>query len=146
MTLEVSRTAKPSTVIFTDMENDQFFMASTRTGTSYHNFIKELAESVIGDIVGLDKKAQEVPHAYTPNHYIKLRHLHFDDKNGSFALHVDYIHDEREPPVFSEENIKTMLGDGTVQHHGQVQWVEVRVHKALCSSDYFSPVSDGYYS
>lgn len=145
MTLQVTRTHKPSTVIFSDMESDQFFFASTRTGAAYHEFIKELAESILGDVIELDRKAQNTQRSYSPNHYIKLRHLRFDDKNGSFTLHLDYIHDERESPLFSEDDIKTLLGDGTVQYHGQGQWIEVAIKKALCTSDYFSPIGDEYY-
>lgn len=145
MALEMTRTSKPSTVVFCDQESVQFFTANMRTGMLFQPFGADIAESVIAEVIALDQKAQAIPASFGPKHFIKLRHLYVDDKNGDFTLNVDYLHDQAEPPMFTEVDIKVYLGDGAVKHHGQGQWVEVTIKKVLCSSDNFSPVGDEHY-
>ncbi|WP_027150380.1 hypothetical protein [Methylobacter tundripaludum] len=145
MPVQFSYTTQPSIVVGCDLESYQFFRAHTRTGALFNQSDMEIASVGLQEVIALDKKAQAIPAQFGPNHYIKLRNVFIDDKSGNFTLHVDYIHDERAEPMFTEEDIKLFLGDGSVRHFGQGQWVEVSIKTALFSSDYFSPVSDVYY-
>lgn len=145
MTLEMSRTPMPSTVLFTDSENEQFFTAYTRTGMMFPPYAEELVRSMYGDILAMDHHAQENPSPFGVRHAIKLRSVLVDDKHGSSAMEVDYLHDVGEEPRFTEDDIKVFLGNGEVRYLGQGQWIEVAIKTAHFASDNFSPVSDYYY-
>lgn len=145
MTVQFNFTTVPSMMVGCDLENGQFFRMQTRTRALVGKFGMDLCAAALNDVVSLDKQAQSIPSDFGPNHYVKLRYVFIDDKSGNFTLHVDYLHDEGVKPEFTEEDIKTALGDGTVQHFGQGQWVEVSIKTGLFSSDYFSPVADDYY-
>jgi len=145
MTLEMSRTSMPSTVVFADAENEQFFMAYTRTGMMFPPYAEELIRSIYDDVLAMDRRAQEHPSPFGVRHAVKLRSVLVDDKYGSSAMTVDYLHDHDEEPRFTEEDIKLFLGNGEVRYLGQGQWVEVAIKTAHFASDNFSPVSDCYY-
>lgn len=146
MPVQYSFTSMPSTVIGCDLENYQFFRASTRTGALFGKGAMELASAALDDVIAADRQAQQIPSQFGPKHYIKLRNVFFDDKNGNVTLYVDYIHDDREQPMFTESEVASLLGDGEVRHLGQSQSVEVSIKTGMFSSDYFSPVSDDYYA
>lgn len=78
-------------------------------------------------------------------HYIKLRKLLIDNKNGNLHLEVDYIHATDVKPIFTMGEVADMLGDGLVIHFGYSQSVNVSIKSGEFSSDYFSPNSDHYY-
>lgn len=145
MNLEMSRTSMPSTVVFADAENTQFFTAYTRTGMMFPSYAEELVRSIYVDVLGLDHRAQEFPSSFGVRHAINLRSILVDDKYGNVTLSVDYLRDLDEEPRFSEDDIKLLLGNGEVRYLGQGQWVEVEFKTAHFASDNFSPVSDAYY-
>lgn len=145
MTLEMYRTLMPSTVVFADAENQQFFTAYTRTGMMFPPYAEELIRGIYGDVLVMDHRAQEHPSPLGVRHAIKLRSVLVDDKYGSSIMEVDYLHDNDEKPRFTEEDIKLFLGNGEVRYLGQGQWVEVTIKTAYFGSDSFSPVSDCYY-
>lgn len=145
MTLEMSRTAMPSTVVFADSENEQFFIAHTRTGMMFPPYAEELIRSIYSDVLRLDLLSQENPSPFGVRHAIKLRSVLVDDKYGSSMMRVDYLRDVGEDPRFTEEDIKLFLGNGEVRYLGQGQWVEVTIRTAHFASDNFSPVQDVYY-
>lgn len=80
MDLELTKTAKPSTVIFCNEESNQFFLANTRTGMFFPNYAIEIAKNIVADVIELDKKVQETHSNFGPKHFIKLRKIYVDDK------------------------------------------------------------------
>jgi hypothetical protein len=147
MPIHISRTALPSTVICCDIDNQQFFRATTRTRAIFNRAHVQIADAILHDVMALDQKAQDhdFPSGTGPKHYVKIRYLQIDDAHGDFTIHVDYIHDQKEKQIFSEEDIKLFLGNGIVRYFGQCQYVEVSVKTDLFSSDYFSPIADKFY-
>ncbi len=145
MAFEVTRTANPSTVIFSDLERGQFFRANTRTGDIFNRHWISVVLEAAEDVVALDKTAQEIPAQFGPKHMIKLRKVFVDDKNGNFTMNVDYLHDENEEPVYGPVEIKFYLDDERVKYSGQPHYVEVSVKTAMFSSDYFAPLGDDHY-
>ena len=147
MPIHISRTELPSTVICCDIDNHQFFRATTRTRAIFNRAHIQIADAILHDVIALDQKAQDhdFPSDTGPKHYVKIRHLQIDDKHGDFTIHVDYIHDQKEEPIFSEEDIKRFLCNGEVRYFGQCQYVEVSVKTGLFSSDSFSPIADHFY-
>ncbi len=145
MGLQFNYTDSPSKIVAYDLDKYQFFRAYNRTGALFDKGQIDLAKAAFTEASLLDYRAQALPSKFGPAHYIKLREVFIDDKNGDFTMRVDYLHDESTPPAFTEEEIKCALGHGSVQHFGQGQWVEVSIKTALFSSDYFSPVADEYY-
>lgn len=145
MSIQFSHTISPSMIVGCDLDNCQFFRIHSRTGALVGKFGMNISSAALVDVIALDTEAQAIPSKFGPNHYVKLRDVFIDDKNGSFILNIDYIHDKGVDPVFSEVDIKLLLGDGTVRYEGQGQWVNVSIKTGNFSSDYFSPVSDQYY-
>lgn len=147
MPIHISRTESPSRVICCDIDNQQFFRATTRTSAIFNRAHIKIADAILHDVIELDETAQEhdFPFDPVPKHYVKIRHLQIDDKHGAFTIHVEYIHDKEENPIFSEEEIKRLLRNGEVRYFGQCQYVEVSVNTGLFSSDSFSPLADHFY-
>jgi hypothetical protein len=138
-------TSSPSNIVGYDLENTQFFHAYMRTRGLLNSAYIEVIECALQDVIALDKQCGELPSKFGPEHYVKLRQIYIDDKNGNYTLYVDYLHDNLVPPHFSESDIQLILGHGMVKHHGQCQWVEVSIKTASFSSDYFWSVADEYY-
>lgn len=145
MSFQFNFTSSPSTIIAYDLENTQFFSAQMRTGGLMNRAYIEVIECALKDVIALDKQCSGIPSEFGPKHYVKLRYVHVDDKNGSYVLHVDYLHDNSVSPCFSDKDIQLALSNGVVKHHGQCRWVEVETKTATFSSDYFWPVADEYY-
>ena len=143
--LEFTRTLKPSTVIGCDLDAYQFFYVYTRTGALLNKWQMSLAESVLKEVVELDNEVQSIPAQFGAEHYIKLREIFIDDKNGCYTIRIDYLHSNNAEPAYSESQIKSIFNDGIACDFGQARDVEVTIKSELFSSDYFSPVSNDYY-
>ena len=145
MPLEVTRTALPSTVIFCDLEREQFFAADTRTGDLLGSHWISVVRELCNDVCALDEKLQQDDRRFGFRHTLKIRNIWIDDKNGCFTVRVDYLHDKDVEPLLDESAIQTFLKSDIVVYHGQPHNVEVSIKTANFSSDYFSAVGDDYY-
>lgn len=145
MSVQYSFTSIPSAVIGCDLDNNQFFRASTRTGALFGEGAMQIASAVLQDVIEADSGAQAIPSQFGTKHYIKLRSIFLDDKNGHVTLNVDYVHDNDEQPRFTKTDVARLLGDGEVRHLGQSQSVLVSIKAESFSSDSFSPVKDEHY-
>lgn len=142
-TLQVFKTEKPSTVIFSDDTNDQFFIAYTR-GNGILRGVSTI-HSMLNDVIDIDKGVEKIDPRFGSKHFVKLRSILVDNKHADYTLYVDYLHDKDYDPIFTKESLQQMLNNGNVVHDGQCQWVEVKIISCLTSSDSFNPISDEYY-
>lgn len=145
MALTMTRTNLPSTAIFADADNEQFFTACTRTGMMFPSHAITLVGSVYGAVAALDRRARQNALPPGARHTVKLRSVLVDDQSGSCELAVDYLYDIQEKPRFTVDDIQRALGHGKVRHQGQGQWVEVTIRTADFISDDFASVSDDFY-
>ncbi len=145
MALTMTRTPLPSTVVFADADNEQFFTARTRTGMMFPPHAVTLVGSIYGAVVALDRRVRRDVLPLGARHAIRLRSVLVDDQCGSCEMAVDYLHDLHENIRLSCDDIQRALGNGEVRHQGQGQWVEVTIRAVDFASDHFSSVSDGFY-
>lgn len=142
-TLQTFRTKKPSTVVFSDDINDQFFIAFTRSQGVLRGI--STISSMLNDVIEVDKEIGQIDYQFGSKHFVKLRSILVDNKHANYTLYVDYLHDKDHDPIFTEESLKQRLNNGDVVHDGQGQWVEVNIIPCLTASDSFNPISDDYY-
>lgn len=145
MALTMTRTHLPSTVVFADADNEQFFTARTRTGMMFPSHAITLVGSIYGAVAALDRRARQDAPPPGARHAVKLRSVLVDDQCGSCEMAVDYLHDIQAKPRFTVDDIQRALGHGEVRHQGQGQWVEVTIRTADFTSDDFASVSDDFY-
>jgi hypothetical protein len=71
------------------------------------------------------------------NHFLRIRAVYFDDKNGNYSWFIDYMFPRDESPLFSARQIAKSMGDGWALEDGQVYMFDV-VNRP------YSPWSDHY--
>lgn len=112
-----------------------YFHLSNRIG-SEHDFHFESIKNRICEI-----EAIELP----PDHFIRIRHVHFDDKNGNYIWYLDYMYPNDQRPVIGTAQIASALGDGYALEDGQIYHFDV-IHRSYFKySDHYDPDHYEYY-
>ena len=112
-----------------------YFHLSNRIGSRSEYHLNRISER-ISEIEKL-----EMPE----KHFIRIRAVHFDDKNGNYSWFLDYMHPHDQRPVYAAPDIKNYLGDGYVLDDGQIYHFDVKVLQYLEHSDHYDPDHYDYY-
>ena len=79
-----------------------YFHLSNRIGSTLGHHFKSI-EDRIAEIeeIELPKK-----------HFIRIRSIYYDDKNGNYSYYLDYMYPHNEEPIGCREDFLQLLGDG----------------------------------
>ena len=146
MNIAVHYSFRPSRVVLVTEENDQFVLAKTQTRGIVPQYGIAIAMEVLEEIRGLEARINSDRSQYDPLfQYLKLRGVWLEYKRGAVTIYIEHLHDSAEEPLLTAAEIKQKFHDGHAFYQGQSITVNVRVRSANTLSDYFSPISDGYY-
>ena len=113
-----------------------YFHLSNRIGSRCEYHLNSISER-ISEIEKLE---------FPKKHFIRIRAIYFDDKNGNYIWFLDYMHPHDQRPVYAAPDIKEYLGDGYVQDDGQFYNYDVKVQQYLEHSDHYDPDHNDYYT
>lgn len=112
-----------------------YFHLSNRIGSRCESRLESISNRII-DI----EKIQ-----FPEKHFIRLRAVHYDDKNGNYSWFLDYMHPHDERPTYAAPDIKEILGDGSVLDDYQFHHFDVKTIQYLEHSDHYDPDHNDYY-
>ena len=79
------------------------------------------------------------------DHFMRIRAVHFDDKNGNYVWYLDYMYPNDQRPVIGTAEIASALGDGYALEDGQIYHFDV-IHRSYFKySDHYDPDHYDYY-
>jgi hypothetical protein len=108
---------------------------SNRIGSTCDYHFKSI-DSRIADI----KKIELDEH-----HFIRIRAVYFDDKNGNYSWFLDYMYPHDQSPTMSSTKISKMLGDGYALEDGQCYFFDVISRPYFQYSDHYDKDHYNYY-
>jgi hypothetical protein len=79
------------------------------------------------------------------DHFIRIRAVYFDDKNGHYSWFIDYMFPQDEKPVTSPTRIAKVLGDGYALEDGQGYSFDVISRPYFKYSDHYDKDHYDYY-
>lgn len=79
------------------------------------------------------------------DHFIRIRAVWFDDKNGAYVWFLDYMHPHDQVPVYRAIQIADFLGDGYALDDGQIYSFDVITRSYLMASDHYDKDHYDYY-
>jgi hypothetical protein len=79
------------------------------------------------------------------DHFIRIRAVHYDDKNGCYSWFLDYMHPHDQEPIMSSARIAHNLGDGWALSDGQIYSFDVITRPYLPYSDHYDKDHYDYY-
>lgn len=82
---------------------------------------------------------------FPEKHFIRVRAVHFDDKNGCYTWYLDYMHPHDQQAVYSVPQLKRYLGDECVLDDGQSYFFDILIRQYLEYSDHYDPDHYDYY-
>lgn len=82
---------------------------------------------------------------FPSGHFLRIRAVHFDDKNGCYSWFLDYMYPHDEKPVYNSKNIEHYLGDGSALSDGQLYSFDVISRPYLPYSDHYDKDHYDYY-
>lgn len=112
-----------------------YFHLTNRIGSTHeHHF-----ESV-------SKRVAEIEAISLPDrHFIRIRAVHYDDKNGAYSWYLDYMYPNDQRPAMGSTHIAHALGDGYALDDGQIYHFDVRLRSYFGYSDHYDPDHYDYY-
>ena len=113
-----------------------YFHLANRIGSNHEHHFDSI-KNRIKEIEALDLPEK---------HFIRIRSIYFDDKNGNYIWYIDYMYPHDETPSYSSAAIKQYLGDGYALDDGQHYTFEVMLRDYLQWSDHYDPDHYDYYS
>jgi hypothetical protein len=114
---------------------DYYFHLSNRVGSNYElNF-----ESIISRVKDIEKI--KIP----DNQYLRLRAVHYDDKNGCYTYYIDYLYKAKSEEMLSIPWIKNILGDEYVLDDNQTYLFDIIGYQVSIYSDHFDKDHADYY-
>lgn len=116
---------------------DQLVHLSTRAG-DVHDGFKQFFAEIYEDVKILKQLISE-------EEFLQLRRIYHDDKRGGIEISVDLIHNEKNPPSLTMEQLTEGLHDGMGWYSGQIVSVDARIVAARTWSDSFFPNAPEYY-
>jgi Restriction endonuclease len=131
----VSRTDRPNHFIVN--YKGYLFHLTNRIGSNFHYHFDTI-KNRIEDI-------ESIPHP--EGHFIRPRAFWYDDKNGGYSVHLDYMipHTSKEQR-YSERSIARSLGDGNVMEDGQFYSFDVVTRRYHPHSDHHDVDHYSYYT
>jgi hypothetical protein len=83
--------------------------------------------------------------ALPEGHFVRIRSVYYDDKNGGYTWYLDYMHPHDQPRATSSADLKEQLGDGYALEDGQIHSFDVISRPYHPHSDHYDPDHYGYY-
>jgi len=120
-----------------------YFHLCNRIGSGYRLHLTSIAARL--------RELETIP--LPQSHLLRLRAVHFDDKNGNYIWFVDYLYPSRKPLANAEQKIKTAMKDGWTWDDGQhyrfdircVQYNPVSDHHDRDHYDYYMPFLSNFF-
>jgi hypothetical protein len=112
-----------------------YFHLQNRIG-SRHDYHLESLKCMLDEIESL---------ALPKDHFIRVRSVYYDDKNGGYTWYMDYMYPSGSYQAVPAEAIGDLLGDGKVGDDGQMYFFDVRATGYSKSSDHYDPDHYDYY-
>ncbi len=72
--------------------------------------------------------------------------MFYDNINPSNVIGVEYLYDEFEDPLYTEEDIKKLFHDEWEMTCGVIYSIQVRISKVSMSWDYYFENDDKFYN
>ncbi|THT95305.1 restriction endonuclease [Lampropedia puyangensis] len=113
-----------------------YFHLANRIG-SYHEHHFDSISQRISEIESLTMPEK---------HFICVRSIYYDDKNGGYTWYLDCMYPNDESPRYSSAQIKHYLGDGYALEDGQCYSFDVKLRAYLQLSDHYDPDHYDYYT
>jgi hypothetical protein len=113
-----------------------YFHLANRIGSNHEHHFDSIQKRIC------EIEALELPE----NHFIRIRSVYFDDKNGEYTWYIDYMYPYDQHPSYSSAEIKQYLGDGYALDDGQIYSFEVMLRNYLQWSDHYDPDHYDYYT
>lgn len=79
------------------------------------------------------------------DHFLRIRAVYFDDKNGCYSWFLDYMYPHDSKPKYFKKNIENHLGDGSALDDGQLYSFDVISRPYLPYSDHYDKDHYDYY-
>lgn len=95
----------------------------------------------------INKRIEEIKNVDLPKkHFIRIRSVYYDDKNGCYVWYIDYMYPHNHSPKYSSAQLKGLLGDGYALDDGQLYRFEVLLRTYSEWSDHYDPDHYDYYT
>jgi hypothetical protein len=79
------------------------------------------------------------------DHFVRIRSVYYDDKNGGYTWYIDYMHPHDQPRAISSSELSARLGYGYVLEDGQIHSFDVVSRPYFPHSDHYDPDHYDYY-
>jgi len=112
-----------------------YFHLTNRIGSNHEHHLDSI-RSRIDDIEAITLPG---------DHFIRIRSVYYDDKNGGYTWYLDYMYPEDQRPVIGTAQIADRLGEDYALEDGQLYHFDVRGRGYLQYSDHYDPDHYGYY-
>jgi hypothetical protein len=112
-----------------------YFHLTNRIGSSHEHHLESIRNRV-ADI-------ESIP--LPKDHFIRIRSVYYDDKNGGYTWYLDYMYPNQVRPVMGTAQIAYELGEGYALEDGQLYHFDVRQRSYLKYSDHYDPDHYDYY-
>jgi len=112
------------------------FHLTNRIGSTGNYHFESIKNRII-DIEEIKLKA---------NHFIRIRSVYFDDKNGHYAWFLDYMYPHDQKPIITSFKISNLLGDGHALEDGQSYTFDVISRPYFQYSDHYDKDHYDYYT
>jgi hypothetical protein len=94
----------------------------------------------------IERRITEIETIEMPeNHFIRVRSIYFDDKNGGYTWYIDYMYPVGEQAKYSQAAIQNKLGHQYSLEDGQIYCFDVKVRAYMSYSDHYDPDHYDYY-
>lgn len=113
-----------------------YFHLANRIGSYHEHHFNSIAQRFA------EIEALEFPN----KHFIRVRSVYHDDKNGNYTWYLDYMYPNGQRPKYSSAQLKHYLGDGYALEDGQCYSFDVKKREYLQFSDHYDPDHYDYYT
>lgn len=126
----------------TERPND--FVAHYK-GYVFH-LTNRIGSSISYHLPSVEQRIAEIEALRFPKgHFIRIRAIWHDDKNGGYVWYVDYMHPNGSEPSTSEEQLCHVLRDGWALEDGQVYSWDISFVEYYPMSDHYDKDHYDYY-
>lgn len=112
-----------------------YFQLFNRIGSQCEFHLESIKQRVV------DIKQISLPNS----HFLRIRAVYYDDKNGNYAWYLDYMYPHDENATMGTRQIARTLGDGYTLEDGQSYTFDVRQRSYMKFSDHYDPDHYDYY-
>jgi hypothetical protein len=116
---------------------DYYFHLSNRVGSYYEMHFESIKARI--------KELESIK--IFENQFLRLRAVHFDDKNGNYTYYIDYLYQstDDEKNIIPINSMKSYMGDEYSLEDGQVYHFDIIGYSISVYSDHFDKDHAEYY-